>query len=263
MKHQPAPLPTPPTDEAQRFSLIYQFYYQPLLLFIFLLGSWWTSKSGVLAMAEWISGASAETEQIALLVSAFCTGKTKIAEVISETISANAIRTKQIAQLSGDLDGIIFDRAKDIGERELSFLSLARQMDALLQELQNADRTRGLRAASEAMTDSVAELGNSTDSALGQAQAQAVAAIVQEERASGRAIAGLVEKIEALPVPEAGRASLLPAQVLVLKHWRLHLPQIALALAVDLFAPLSTMLFWAAAIKLRRRGAAFQEGDLK
>jgi len=388
MKHQDFHIPAQEVSEAERFSLIYQFYYQPLPLFIFLLGSWWTSKAGVLAMAEWISGASAETEQIALLVSAlamaaqyalwhyamrliprykayqakgigivvvavllvllalsstytsfigitqdsarglelqsqsdiyadkarmlaarstamedallvvapqaesacaryeqelqtgaitgargkgvvtgyllgFCTGKTKIAEVISETISANAIRTKQIAQLSGDLDGIIFDRAKEIGERELSFLSLARKMDALLQELQNADRTRGLRAASEAMADSVAELGNSTDSALGQAQAQAVAAIVQEERASGRAIAGLIEKIEALPVPEAGRASLLPAQVLVLKHWRLHLPQIALALAVDLFAPLSTMLFWAAAIKSRRRGAALQEGDIK
>lgn len=74
MKHRPILLPTPPTDEAQRFSAIYQFYYQPLLLLGFLACSWWTSNAGVLAMADWISGAGDTTRQIALLVTASAMG---------------------------------------------------------------------------------------------------------------------------------------------------------------------------------------------
>jgi hypothetical protein len=102
------------------------------------------------------------------------------------------------------------------------------------------------------MAGSVAELQNAS-TALAQAQAQAISAIITEERASGAAIAALIDEIEALPLPEAGRATLKPAQVLVLQHWQLHLPQLALALAIDLFAPLSTLLFWAAAIRARAR----------
>jgi hypothetical protein len=100
------------------------------------------------------------------------------------------------------------------------------------------------------MAGSVGEL-DAAGTGLAQAQARAIAAIVLEERSSGAAIAGLIDEIEALPLPEAGRAALFPAQVLVLRHWHLHLPQLALALAVDLFAPLSTLLFWAAAIRIR------------
>lgn len=377
MKHQNCHLPTDREAEAQRFSATYQFYYQPLLMFSLLVCSWWTSNAGVLAMADWISGASDETRQIALLVTAsamgsqyalwhyamrlipryatfrargiglvvvtvlmailalsstytsfiglsqdssrglelqeqadsyaetvallapraaamedalfaiapqaeaacaryeqelqsgvitgargrgvvtgyllgFCSGKTEIVNALEETIAANDQRIRQLAALSAQLDQVIYDRDKSIGERELEFLRLARRMDELLQELQNADRTKGLRATSAAMAGSVAELQNAT-TALAQAQAQAISAIITEERASGAAIAALIDEIEALPLPEAGRATLKPAQVLVLQHWQLHLPQLALALAIDLFAPLSTLLFWAAAIRARAR----------
>lgn len=182
----------------------------------------------------------------------FCSGKTEIVNALEETIAANEQRIRQLAALSTQLDQVIYDRDKSIGERELEFLRLARRMDGLLQELQNADRTKGLRATSAAMAGSVAELQNAT-TALAQAQAQAISAIITEERASGAAIAALIDEIEALPLPEAGRATLKPAQVLVLAHWQLHLPQLALALAIDLFAPLSTLLFWAAAIRARAR----------
>ena len=125
-------------------------------------------------------------------------------------------------------------------------------MDTLLQELENSDRTKGLRAASAAMSGSITDLDGASTT-LGRAQQQAVRAILQEERASGAAIAGRIDEIEAMPVPEAGRAQLLPPQILVLRYWQYHLPQLALALAIDLFAPLSIVLFWAAAIKARAR----------
>lgn len=387
MKHQPIPLPTPPDNEAQRFSAIYQFYYQPLLLLGFLVCSWWTSNAGVLAMADWISGASETTRQIALLVTAsamgaqyalwhyamrlipryatyqargigvvvvavlmvmlalsstytsfigisqdsarglelqrqannyaaqarmlapraaamedalfviapqaeaacaryeqelqtgaitgasgrgivtgtllgFCSGKTEIVRALEETIAANAERIGEISDLSLQLDQVIYDRDVRIGARELTFLALARHMDALLSELQNADRTRGLRAASSTMAGSVAEL-ETVGNGLAQAQTRAIASIVQEERASGTAIAAMIEDIEALPLPEAGRATLKPAQVLVLEHWKLHLPQLAIALAIDLFAPLSTLLFWAAAIKARARKTTIKAGEFQ
>lgn len=192
----------------------------------------------------------------------FCTGKREIARALEETIAANEARSLDISAIAGRLDQVIYDRAKTIGAREMEFLGLARQMDRLLQDLQNSDRTKGLRAASSAMAGSVAELENA-GGALGQAQAQAIMAIIQEERSSGAAISALVDEIEALPTPKAGRATLKPAQVLVLEHWQLHLPQLAIALAIDLFAPLSTLLFWAAAIKARARQFPMHQGEFQ
>ena len=369
--------PNGPQDEASRFSNIYQFYYQPLLMIGFLLCSWWTSYTGVIAMAEFMSGASEYLNRIALLVTAsamgaqfalwhyamrliprymthtargigilvllvlmvmlalsstytsfigltqdsarglelqrqsdlyaekarilaprasamedalftvepearaactryeqelatgaitgsrgrgvvtgqflkLCEAKTAIVEALEATIAANTARMGEIQSLSAELDGVIYERSRTIGDRELDFIDLARRMDALLLELENADRTNGIRASSEAMANSIAEL-ESTGSTLADAQAQAIAAVIQEERESGRAMNGLIERIEALPRPEPGRAIIKPSQTLVLEHWKLHLPQLAISACIDLFAPLSTLLFWAAAIRARRR----------
>jgi hypothetical protein len=191
-----------------------------------------------------------------------CTAKTEIVRALEETIAANRARMDEISSLSARMDQVIYDRSKDISARELEFFTLARSMDALLQELENADRTRGLDAAFASMAGSVAELENATDE-LGRAQAQAITAIITEERSSGAAMSALIAEIEALPVPVAGRANPSPAQVVVLKHWQLHLPQLAIALAIDLFAPLSTLLFWAAAIKARARELPAGIGELK
>lgn len=377
LKSNYSPPPDDGNNEARRFSEIYQFYYQPLLLMGFLITSFWTSNSGVLAMAEWISGASENTRQIVMLVTAtamgaqfvlwhycmrlipryvtyqargigilvvilvmlmmalsstwtsfigtsqdsarglemlrqsdiyaakasmlaprasamedalfvvnpqaqaacarydqelsggvitgsrgkgvvtgyllgFCTSKTEIANALSETISANTVRMDEIQAISLQLDLVIYDRSKTIGERELIFLTHARRMDGLLQELQNADRTKGLRASYAAMSASVTQLEGSQNS-LAAAQTQAIASIIAEEKASGAAIEGLIANIETLPLPESGRATIKPAQILVLEHWRLHLPQLAMAMIIDLFAPLSTMLFWAASMRQRRK----------
>lgn len=369
--------PSKEMDEASRFSNIYQFYYQPLLMIGFLLCSWWTSYTGVLAMAEFMSSVSEYLSRIALLVTAsamgaqfalwhysmrliprymthaargigvlvllilmvmlalsstytsfigltqdsarglelqaqsdlyaerarilaprvsamedalfviapearaactryeqelelgvvtrspgsgpvtsqflkLCEAKTAIADALEATIAANTARMGEIQSLSAELDRIIYDRSRSIGERELDFIDLARRMDALLLELENADRTNGIRASSQAMANSVAELEN-TGSTLAATQAQAISAIIQEERESGRAIVGLIEHIEGLPRPVPGRAVIKPSQTLVRDHWRLHLPQLAISASIDLFAPLSTLLFWAAAIRVRRR----------
>lgn len=367
----------PPKNDAQRLGDLYQSFYQPGLLLILLIASWWTSYTGVLAMAEWITGASEMTRNVVLLVTAsamaaqyalwhyamrliplyathrakgigllvvsilivllglsssytsfigtssdsaralelqeqsdtyadaarrlsnraaamedalfaispqaaascvrydeelndgvitgasgqgtvtnallgLCQSKSAIAKALENTISESELLVGEIARLSAALDRIIYQRDVPMAERELSFLSIARQIDALLQELQNTDRTRGLRATSSAAANSIAVL-DEAGTGLSQNQARALSAISQEELASSEAIANLIAEIEALPLPEAGRAKLLPAQVLVLKHWHMHLPQLALALAVDLFAPLSTLLFLAAAIRVRTR----------
>ena len=370
------PMP-PESNEAKGLKDAYEVFYQPLTFFALLIASWFTTYSGVLAMAEWNSGASEQTQELAMLVSAaamgalfalwhyamrlipryasglaksigvlvllflivllamsstytsfigltrdsayglhlqaqtdsyaantrliapraaamedalfaiapqaeaaceryrqelnsgiltgasgrgvvtgylsgFCSGKTEIAEALQTTIEANTARLGEIEELSLQMDSVIFERNKSIGDRALDLLMLARRMDTLLQELENSDRTKGLRAASAAMSGSITDLDGASTT-LGRAQQQAVRAILQEERASGAAIAGLIDEIEAMPVPEAGRAQLLPPQILVLRYWQYHLPQLALALAIDLFAPLSIVLFWAAAIKARAR----------
>lgn len=394
MTDNPNNKPDPDGDEAERLSGIYQFYYQPQLLLAFLMCSWWTSYTGVVAMADWITGASEATQYLAFLVTltamgsqyalwhyamrliprfvtgrarltgllvvlilmvllafsstftsfigisqdsargmelqiqadvydgnsrllarrasamedalfvirpqaetacvryeqelqsgvitgsrgkgavtnyllGFCTGKSGIVEALETTIAANAARINEIASASARLDQVIFDQSRPMRDREQEFLRLARQMDAALQALQNADRTRGLRAINAAMAGSVRELDGQT-SALGQRQAEAIKGIIAEEQASGAAIAELIDEIEALPLPEAGRANLKPAQTLVLEHRMLHLPQLTLALAIDLFAPLSTLLFWAAAMRARpskprrrkpRRSPSNRKGD--
>ena len=367
--------PIQPPNEAIHFSNIYQFYYQPLLMIGFLLCSWWTSYTGVLAMAEFMSGVSDHLSRIALLVTAsamgaqfvlwhyamrlipryvthaargigiivllvlmvmlalsstytsfigltqdsarglelqrqsdlyaekarilaprasamedalfvvepearaactryeqelasgvitgargagavtsqflkLCEAKTAIAEALEETITANTVRMGEIQSLSAQLDRVIYDRSRSIGQRELQFIDLARRMDSYLLELENADRTNGIRASSQAMANSIAALED-TGSTLASAQAQAIASIIQEERESGEAIAGLIERMEALARPEPGRAVIKPSQTLVLEHWKLHLPQLAISACIDLFAPLSTLLFWAAAIRAR------------
>jgi hypothetical protein len=379
-----AQTPLERTDEASSFSNIYQFYYQPLLMIGFLLCSWWTSYTGVLAMAEFMSGVSEHLSRIALLVTAsamgaqfvlwhyamrlipryvthaargigilvllvlivmlalsstytsfigltqdsarglelqrqsdlyaekarilaprasamedalfaiapeanaactryeqeltsgvitgargkgavtgqflkLCETKTAIANALEETIAANAARMGEIQSLSAQLDRIIYDRSQSIGQRELDFIDLARRMDALLLQLENADRTNGIRASSQAMANSIAELAD-TGNTLAAAQAQAVASIIREERESGQAIAELIEGMEALPRPEPGRAVIKPSQTLVLEHWKLHLPQLAISACIDLFAPLSTLLFWAAAIRARRPNQNPQKG---
>lgn len=189
----------------------------------------------------------------------FCKSKTKIADTLRETIEANKARMSRISRLSSRLDDVIYDRSREMSVREMEFIALARSMDALLQELQNADRTKGLRVSSESMAGSVTELEDASGK-LGKAQAQAIAAILVEERSSGAAIAGLIDDIEALPVPAPERASLLPAQILVLKHWLPHIIQLAIALSIDLFGVLSTLLFWAAAIRVRTRISSNEKG---
>ncbi len=183
---------------------------------------------------------------------ALCTSKREMVAILEDTVAANAARVARINALSDELDATLFRREVDIGEREQTILRGTRQIDIELRGLQNSDRSRGLRAAFAAISNSIGEMEGATG-ALAQAQAQVIAALITEERANARALDVLLDQIEAIPLPDATRAQLLPAQELVIKHWDRHLPQLALALACDLFAPLSALLFWAAAMRVRRR----------
>jgi len=183
---------------------------------------------------------------------ALCTSKREMATILEDTIAANAERVLRINSLSEALDDILFRREQEIGDREQAILRGTRQIDIELRGLQNSDRSRGLRAAFAAISNSIAEMEGATG-ALAQAQAQVIAALITEERANAAALDALLDQIEAIPLPDATRAQLLPAQELVIKHWDRHLPQLALALACDMFAPLSALLFWAAAMRVRRR----------
>ncbi len=189
-----------------------------------------------------------------------CESKRAIAETLEETIAVNEARTREIAALSAKLDTIIYDRDRPIGEREMDFLALARRMDALLQALQNEDRTRALRAGATGLSSAIGKL-ESTNGGFAANQNRAIAMLAGEEAENARKIESLITQIEALPLPEAGRAVLKPAQDLVWAYASSHLPQMAIALIIDLFAPLSTLLFWASTMKRRGRTTENSEGD--
>ncbi len=190
-----------------------------------------------------------------------CEQKRAIAEALDEIIAANKARIAKIEALSGQLDVILYDRHRPIGDRELEFLALARHMDGLLQALQNEDRTRALRAGASGLSSAIEKL-ESQSGGFAASQARAIALLADEEAENASKIERLIQDIEALPLPEAGRAVLKPAQLLVWDHALLHLPQLAIALIIDLFAPLSTLLFWAAAMKRKRRIALNTKGEL-
>jgi len=180
----------------------------------------------------------------------FCETKRAMAEALEETIAANAQRMDRIQTLSTELDQILLDRSMLIEDRKLLIITRAREMDGLLRQLQNADRTKGLRASFHALANSVVELEGQQGGLAG-AQQQAVASIAAEEKAAWQAIDGLLREIEALPLPTPERASIKPPQEIVVLHWKAHLPQLAIAGTIDLFAPLSILLFWAAAMRVR------------
>lgn len=183
---------------------------------------------------------------------ALCTSKQEIVAALEETVRANSARVTEINTISQTLDRILFDREAPIGTRELQLLQATRRIDILLRELKNSDRSRGLRAAVEALSNSIGEM-EVVAGDLAENQAQAISSLITEERSNASAVLSLISVIEAIPLPEAGRARMSPSQELVLKHWARHLPQLALALACDLFAPLSALLFWAANMRGRRR----------
>ena len=64
-----------------------------------------------------------------------------------------------------------------------------------------------------------------------------------------------------MPVPAADRAERVPAQMLVLKFWPLHLPQLAIALVIDLYARLSTLLFLATGLQPRAPRRPTETGE--
>lgn len=189
----------------------------------------------------------------------FCTGKRDILSALEETVAENAAHVQALGDLSREMDAVIFDLDRSIFERELAILDLARRMENRLYALEDADRTKGLRVVTQGMANSVRELSEASGG-LAQRQAAAIRSIIAEEQAFGAAIEGLFDAIDALPLPEPSRAQLRPAQVLVLSHWSMHLPQLALALVVDLFAPLSAALFFAAALRRKDRNTN-RKGD--
>ncbi|MEO1324300.1 MAG: hypothetical protein AAFV59_14970 [Pseudomonadota bacterium] len=182
----------------------------------------------------------------------FCSTKTEMAKALDESLADNAKRQSEITTLVSEMDRLILDKRFSIEEREQMFLVRARKLEEHLRALQASDKTRSVKASYAAMSKSVVGLDGSRSS-LAAAQAPIVDAILAEQRSSGEAIQAMIAEIEALPLPTPKRAELVPPQILVWRYWRQHLPQAALALIIDLYAPISTALFWAAALRPARR----------
>ena len=184
-----------------------------------------------------------------------CTKKTEMAKLIDEAITANAVRLAEITELASQMDGLIFDDAQSIRARQDAFHKRARRIDQLLIELERSDRSKSLEASYAAIAGSIAGLENA-QSGLAASQAAALDAMIGAERSSADAMDGLIEALRHEPRLEMIGDRRPPIQTLVWMYWDEHLPQLALALIPDLFAPLATLLFWAAGMKASRKPKA-------
>ena len=180
-----------------------------------------------------------------------CTAKRSIADNLRDTIAANETRSNVLAGLVAEIDAVVYDTSQPMFERQRAFLQLSRTLGNELRAMRLDDRTSAVRTSFEALGNSVTAL-ESDASGLQQSQAQAIAGIANEERESAAAMGRMIADIETKPIPQIERAKLLPAQVVVLKFFEMHLPNLALVVVIDGFPVLSMLLLWAAAMRDRR-----------
>ncbi len=180
-----------------------------------------------------------------------CTRKTAISDVIAENLLASAPLIAEITTLSRRVDRMVVDRSLSIEDRELAFVDAVRELEARILELRAADRMNAVRASYQAMEDALTGLEGSLDS-LSAGQQVAILTLIARERASAKAVRDFIAEIEETALPPLYRTELVPMPPLVIRYVISHWPQVALALLVDLFAPLTAALAWAAAMRRRR-----------
>ena len=118
--------------------------------------------------------------------------------------------------------------------------------------MRSADRMRSIRTSYEAIGAAIEEL-ESLKAKVSAGQAIALSEIIGSERASSQIIIRMIDQIEAQELPVAVRAELIPAPRIVLRYASDHLPQLALAISLDAFGPVSALLFYAAGLRRPRR----------
>lgn len=165
-------------------------------------------------------------------------------------MAASAPLIAEITALSRSVDKTVVDRGSSVEDRELDFIDAVRLLEARILELRAADRMKAVRASYQTMEDALAGLEGRLDT-LSQGQQVAITTLIARERASAKAVREFIAEIEETPLPALYRTELQPMPVLALRYALLHWPQLALALLVDLFAPLTAVLAWAA--QMRRR----------
>jgi len=181
-----------------------------------------------------------------------CSRKTSMAGELETTIASARPLIEEIRMLARELDVLIFDTSKTLSERELAFIRKARTLEGLLEDMRSADRMRSIRTSYEAIGAAVEEL-ESLKAKVSAGQAIALSEIIGSERASSRIIIRMIDQIEAQELPVAVRAELIPAPRIVLRYASDHLPQLALAISLDAFGPVSALLFYAAGLRRPRR----------
>lgn len=181
---------------------------------------------------------------------AICTRKRAIDVILAENMAESAPLIHEITELSRKLDTTVIDRTLTIEDRELAFIDAARHLEARLLELRAADRMNAVRASYQQMEDALAGL-EGDQSSLTPGQQGAMRTLIAREKASAKAVRHYIAKIEARALPPLHRSELVPMPRLVVRFAEDHWPQIALALLVDFFGPLVTVLIWAAAMRRR------------
>lgn len=198
-----------------------------------------------------ISG-SRGTGPVSSKLQTLCSRKTSMALELETTIAATAPLIKEIRILARALDGVIFDTSQTLSARELIFIQTARQLEGLLEDMRSADRMRSIRTSYEAIGAAVEGLEALKDT-VSTGQANALTEIISSERASSQTISQMIDQIEMQALPLAVRAELMPAPRIVLRYVSDHIPQLALAISLDAFGPVSALLFYASGLRRRRK----------
>jgi hypothetical protein len=201
-----------------------------------------------------ISG-SRGTGPVSSKLQTLCSRKTSMVLELETTIESAAPLIGEIRILARALDSVIFDTSQTLSARELSFIQKARELEGLLEDMRSADRMRSIRASYEAIGAAVEGL-EALKATVSIGQANALTEIISSELASSQTISQMIDQIELQALPLAVRAELIPAPRIVLRYVADHLPQLALAVSLDAFGPVSALLFFAAG--LRRRRHTFQ-----
>lgn len=194
-----------------------------------------------------ISG-SRGTGPVASKLQSLCTRKSAMADAIQQTLESTTPLVADIRQRSRQIDLLVLDTSLSLSEREIAFIGLARTLEGQLEDLRATDRMRSIRASYDAIGLAVREL-DVLKSTVSPGQANALTEIIASENASSLTMAGMIDQIEAKEIPAAVRAELIPAPKITLLYASDHLPQLALAVSLDAFGPISALLFFAAGMR--------------
>ena len=211
------------------------------------------AKSEVERTRGLISG-SAGTGPIASKLQTLCIRKKELADTLTASLQEARPLIDRAKTLSRNMDLLILDKSRTLTDRELDFIRTARELEAVLDALRATNRMRGVRYAYQTLGQAVEDI-EVLKASVSRGQANALTEIIASERSSAATMAEMLNRIEAVRLPEAVRAELIPAPVIAVRYAWAHIPQLGLAISLDAFGPLSALLFFAASLRRSRQSA--------